>query len=184
MHVHVCVCVSCSVVSDSLLPLGYSLPGSSVHGIFQARVLEWVAISFSRRSSQLRDWTWVSCIAGWFFTVWVTREVTSNEYNLREWRPHTSWAKQLIRPRDGIPDTDLGTWRCYWRHWLSCTSEECSYLDGWADLLLPEQPPVPRNPSVGEGRMDRRWRSSPHKCEGYHPWKQVTPSCLRRSQSQ
>ena len=40
------------------------LPGSSVHGIFQARVLEWVAISFSRGSSQPRDRTWVSCIAG------------------------------------------------------------------------------------------------------------------------
>ena len=37
-----------------------SLPGSSVHGIFQARILEWVAISFSRGSSQSRDWTWVS----------------------------------------------------------------------------------------------------------------------------
>ena len=41
-----------------------SLPGSSVHGIFQARVLEWVAISFSRGSSWPRDRTWVSCIAG------------------------------------------------------------------------------------------------------------------------
>ena len=36
-------------------PMDYSLPGFSVHGIFQARVLEWVAISFSRQSSQLRD---------------------------------------------------------------------------------------------------------------------------------
>ena len=41
-----------------------SLPGSSIHGIFQARVLEWVAISFSRGSSRLRDWTQVSHIAG------------------------------------------------------------------------------------------------------------------------
>ena len=45
-----------------------SLPGSSVHSILQARTLEWVAISFSRGSSQLRDWTQVSCIAGKFFT--------------------------------------------------------------------------------------------------------------------
>ena len=51
-----------------------SLPGSSVHGIFQARILEWVAIPFSRASSQPRDWTQVSCIAGRFFTVWATRE--------------------------------------------------------------------------------------------------------------
>ena len=51
-----------------------SLPGSSVHGILQARILEWVAISFSRRSSQPKDWTQVSCIAGRFFTNWATRE--------------------------------------------------------------------------------------------------------------
>ena len=56
---------SCSVVSDSLQPHGlYSLPGSSIHGIFQSRILEWVAISFSRRSSQPRDWTRVFHIVG------------------------------------------------------------------------------------------------------------------------
>ena len=49
--------------------------GSSIHGIFQARVLEWVAISFSRGSSQPRDWTQVSCIVGKCFTIWATREV-------------------------------------------------------------------------------------------------------------
>ena len=43
-----------------------------VHGILQGRILEWVAISFSRGSSQHRDWTWVSCIAGRFFTVLTT----------------------------------------------------------------------------------------------------------------
>ena len=51
-----------------------SLPGSSFHRIFQARVLEWVAISFSRRSSQPRDWTQVSHIVGRCFTIWATRE--------------------------------------------------------------------------------------------------------------
>ena len=51
-------------------PMDCSLPGSSVHGIFQARVLEWVAISFSRGSSQPRDGTRVpSCTAGRCFTV-------------------------------------------------------------------------------------------------------------------
>ena len=45
-------------------PMDCSLPGSSIHGIFQARVLEWVAISFSRGSSQPRDRTWVSLIVG------------------------------------------------------------------------------------------------------------------------
>ena len=55
----VCVCV-CSVVSDSLQPKG--LPGSSIHGISQTRILEWVAISYSKWSSWSRDWTRVSCI--------------------------------------------------------------------------------------------------------------------------
>ena len=56
-----CVCVlSCSVVSNSCDPMDYSLPGSSIHGIFQARILEWVAISSSTGSSQHRDWTRIS----------------------------------------------------------------------------------------------------------------------------
>ena len=53
--------------------LDCSLPGSSVHRVFQGRILEWVAIYSSRRSSQPRDWTHVSCvfcIAGEFFTCW------------------------------------------------------------------------------------------------------------------
>ena len=49
-------------------PMDCSLPGFSVHGIFQARVLEWVAISFSRGSSRPRDQTQVSLIAGRHFT--------------------------------------------------------------------------------------------------------------------
>ena len=54
-----------------------SLPGSSVHGIFKTRILKWVAISFSRRSSLPRDWTQVSHIVGRHFTVWATRELPS-----------------------------------------------------------------------------------------------------------
>ena len=57
MCVCVCVCVSCSIVLCN--PMDCSPPGFLVHGISQARILEWVAISFSRRSSPPRDWTWV-----------------------------------------------------------------------------------------------------------------------------
>ena len=73
----VCVCVcalSCLFVSPLYNPMDSSLPGSSVHGIFQARILEWVAISFSRGSSQPRNRTHVSHIAGGFFAIWPTRE--------------------------------------------------------------------------------------------------------------
>ena len=50
-------------------PMDCSPPGSSVHGILQARILEWVAMSSSRGSSHARDRTQVSCIAGGFFTI-------------------------------------------------------------------------------------------------------------------
>ena len=64
-------------------PMDGSPPGSSIHGIFQARVLEWGAISFSRRSSQPRNWTQVSHIIGRCFTVWATREVLQCEGTLK-----------------------------------------------------------------------------------------------------
>ena len=64
-----CCCLvakSCPVLCD---PMDYSLPG-----ILWARILEWVATSFSRASSLPGDWTHISCIAGRFFTVWATGE--------------------------------------------------------------------------------------------------------------
>ena len=69
--VKVLVAQSCLTLYDSM---DYSQPGSSVHGIFQARILEWVDISIY---SWPRDWIWVSCvscIAVRFFTFWATRE--------------------------------------------------------------------------------------------------------------
>ena len=69
----VCVLVAqlCLTLCD---PVDHGLPDSSVRGILQARILEWVAIPFSMGSSQPKDSTRVSCIAGRFFTVWVTLE--------------------------------------------------------------------------------------------------------------
>ena len=61
------VAQSCPTLCD---PMDCSLSGSSVHGIFQARVLEWIAISFSRGSSRPRSRTQVSLIAGRRFTIW------------------------------------------------------------------------------------------------------------------
>ena len=62
---------SCQTLCD---PVDCSPPGSSIHGILQARILVWVAISFSRGSSPPRDWTQVSHIAGRWFNLWATRE--------------------------------------------------------------------------------------------------------------
>ena len=60
-------------------PMGCSLPGSSVHGTLQARILQWVAIAFSRGSSQPRDRAQVLHITGRFFTIWPTRETPKVE---------------------------------------------------------------------------------------------------------
>ena len=66
-------------------PTDCSLPGSSVHRILQARILEWVVISFSRGSFQPRDQTLqaVSCIVGRFFTYWATREALNPSQTLK-----------------------------------------------------------------------------------------------------
>ena len=61
------------------IPMDCSLPGSSVRGILQATILEWIAIPLTRGSSQPRDQTWVSCIADRFFTIWATRETVADE---------------------------------------------------------------------------------------------------------
>ena len=87
------VCVnhqSCLTLCD---PMHCSSPGSSV----LARILEWVAISFTRGSSWPRDWTWVSCTAGGFFTTWSTREAHSSPIPLTilfklkgQWLPYVA----------------------------------------------------------------------------------------------
>ena len=88
---------SCPTLCD---PMDYSLPGSSVYGIFQARVLEWVAISLSRGSSQPRDQTRVTCTAGRCFTVWATRETTLPP--LREPIP------RQVDKKSGVPREEKG----------------------------------------------------------------------------
>ena len=65
------VAQSCLTFRD---PMNCSLPGFSVLGILQARVLEWLAMPSSRGSSQPRDWTQVSCFKGRIFISWATRE--------------------------------------------------------------------------------------------------------------
>ena len=69
------LCVLAAQLCPTLCdPMDCSPPGSSAHGILQARILEWVAISFSRESSWPRNGTQVSCIIGRFFMVGATRE--------------------------------------------------------------------------------------------------------------
>ena len=67
-EIHLCVCSVAQLCLTLWDHMDYSPPGSSVHGISQARMLEWVAVSYSREFSWPRDWTHISCVAGRFFT--------------------------------------------------------------------------------------------------------------------
>ena len=89
--------------------MNWSPPDSSSHGTLQARILEWEAISFSRESSQPRDLTWGSYIAGIFFTIWTTSDQTFLQLSCRAWE-HSSLWKQfslLLNMNDFF--TTLGT---------------------------------------------------------------------------
>ena len=86
-----------------------SPPGSSVPGILQAKILEWVAVLFCRGSSRPPDrtWTWVSCFLCRFFTIWATREAPNCKANM--------YFKKVI----------------YWRYFACCTCQEfCCYETG------------------------------------------------------
>ena len=73
-HLFCLFCLVTQLCPTHFGPIDCSLPGSSIHWILQARILEWVAMPSSRGSSQPRDWTQVSHVAGRFFTTWATRE--------------------------------------------------------------------------------------------------------------
>ena len=88
------VAQSCLTLCD---PMDCSPPGSSVHGILQARILEWVAIPFSRVSSQCRGWNrfpMSPALAGRFFTIWATREVLINHILIAYLRNKSKWDRE------------------------------------------------------------------------------------------
>ena len=89
---YVLVAQSCLTLCD---PMDCSPPGSPVHGIFQVRILEWVAISFSRGSFRPRYWTQVSCIAGKCFTIWATREALLCYWAFRN--SASSWLQIILQ---------------------------------------------------------------------------------------
>ena len=92
-------------------PMDRSLPGSYIHGIFQARILEWVAISFSRGSFQPRDQTQVSCTVGRLFTIWTTREPYVLSLN----------QKNALFPNEEIGGVNRGE-GSESRNWIVCLS--------------------------------------------------------------
>ena len=110
--------------------MDYSLPASSVHSILQERILEWIAIPFCRESSWSRDWTWVSCMAGRFFTIRVTKQAIqfsslqfSHSVMSDIWRPHGLQHARLPcpspTPRDYSNSCPLSQW-CPSNHLILC----------------------------------------------------------------
>ena len=92
------VAQSCLTICN---PMYCSLPGSSVHGILQARILEWVAISFSRGSSQPTDWTQVSRIVDRCFTIWArAREALSFSIQFSSVQFSRSVMSDSLRPHE------------------------------------------------------------------------------------
>ena len=104
MKVKVLVTQSCLTLCESM---DCSLPGSSVHGILQARLLEWVAILFSRGSSWPKDWMRVSRIAGRFFSVWATK------------------------PKPGLPFSPFCNTVFVWGHLWEWNGIQLLFLVGW-----------------------------------------------------
>ena len=84
INVFLCACYVASVGLTLCDPVDCNPQGSSVHRILQARILEWVAIPCSRRSSPPRDWNFVACVscfAGRYFNNWAFREVQIVSYS-------------------------------------------------------------------------------------------------------
>ena len=97
-------------------PMDCSPPSSSVHGSLQARALEWVALPFSRGSSQPRDQTWVSRTAGRFFTIWATRKALEENKNAFFFLPFPSLFIS------NSPQNTLASWDRLFSHLLPCPS--------------------------------------------------------------
>ena len=93
-HIYVKVAQLCLTLCD---PIDCSLPGSSVHGILQTRILEWVAVPVSRGTSWPRNRTSISCIAGGFFTSWATREACTHRCACTHTHAHTHMLTHMHR---------------------------------------------------------------------------------------
>ena len=106
----------------------------TIHGILQARILEWVAVSFSRASSQSRDQTQVSCIADGFVTSWATREAQYEVINSTLKKKNKKKLRTLPKtePHELTYGVDFPKWDCpasrmIFACWVSCFSLSCQY---------------------------------------------------------
>ena len=140
--------------------------GSSVHGILQTRILEWVAVPFSRESFQPQDQTKVSCIAGQFFTVWATREASVNQpanQNPGDRRTGSANRSLLLHSALGKMQPQVGSalWKSTSFH-ISLSQGSLDYLrlEGRENSIL-----VPFELFVSPGAKTRHWGDRPLNLE-------------------
>ena len=149
-------------------PMDCSLSGSSVHGIFQVRVLKWIAISYSRGSSQPRNRTQVSRIAGRCFAVWAAREAPYIHYIYMLFVYFCIWLCQVLDVALRIFDLgysvqNLLTVAC---RSFSCGMRilNCSIWD-----LAPLLEIKPRFPALGEWSLSH-WTTREAPTSPYFSW--------------
>ena len=113
-----CYCLVTKCVQLFCDPIDYGLPGPSVHGISEARILEWVAISLSRGSSRRRDQTHISYIGMWIVYQWDTREVHNERLfsHKNEWNNTvcgSCMGLEMIVLSNPVSDKCIAMWQIY-----------------------------------------------------------------------
>ena len=147
-------------MSNSATPCTLACQASLSMGILQARILEWVAICFSRGSSQPRDWTWVSCIAGRLFTMWLWfQSVCPLMPSLSAY--HLTWFSLTLDVGYFFMAAPAKCSCCFW-FWAGSSSSSqlsgCGYFFRWQQTVNPEE--------VDEFWLMTSWKyqSSPGAC--------------------
>ena len=137
-------------------PMDFSLPGSSVHRIFQARVLEWVVISYSKGSSWPMNWTHISCIGQWILYHWATWEAQLRPMQLSSVvaQPCPTLCDPVNRSTSGLP---------VYHQLLEFTQ---SHVHRVGDAIQPSHPlssPSPPAPNPSQHQSLFQWVNSLHE---------------------
>jgi len=158
-----------------------SPPGSSVHGISQTRILEWVVIPFSRASSWRRGRTWVFCITGRFLTLWATREAPCGQQHAAAAAAKLlQTCPTLCDPRDGSPPGSSvhGILQARTMEWVAISSSNAwkwkvkmKSLSRVRLLATPWTAAYQAPPSMGFSRQEY-WSGVPLPSPAFH-WTEV-----------
>ena len=157
-YIYCLVAKSCSTLCD---PMDCSPPGSSVHGISQARILEWIVISFSRGSSQPRDQTLISCICKWILYHWAAIGLPYTHTHTHTHTHTQIWRSKVRRGKRGSQGPDDESPRSLTRNYLvayrkgqevSCHIRDAREMPGWF------QPCCGRSIRVLQALADPCWR--------------------------